>query len=162
MWHMKKCFWLVVKMLAVLHSVKLTKGDHLPGTSLQKTGCVLLSSIAHPFLGPQCSDLCSYFEFYLNGSIKLIKIQDQWNVNILFNKINSLVLQWTFGYIKDVLWYPVGGSSVLSKSVLKGFPVVSSSTLRPSTCLALEGSQSYLGFYEELVHQHTCPLCSVG
>ena len=78
MWHMKhptddenvlKCFWLVV-----LHGIKLTRKDLLPGTSLQKTGCVLLSSIAHPFLGPQCSDLCSYFEFYLNGSIKLIKI----------------------------------------------------------------------------------------
>ena len=105
--------------------------------------------------------MCSYFEVCLNGNGKLIKTQDQLKVYIIFNKINSLVLQWTFGYIKDVLWYPAGGSSVLSKSVLEGFPVVSSSTLRPSTCLALEGSQSYLGFYEELVHCCIHPL-SVG
>ena len=98
MWHMKhptddenmlKSFWLVVETLAVLHSVKLTRKDLLPGTSLQKTGCVFLSFIAHPFLGPQSSDMCSYFEFYLNGNVRLIKIQDQWNVNILFNKMNS-------------------------------------------------------------------------
>ena len=126
MWHMKhptddehvlKCFWLVVKMLAMLHGVKLTRKDHIPGTSLQKTGCVFVSFIAHPFLGPQSFDMCSYFEFYLNGSVRLIKIQDQWNVNILLDKINSLVLQWTFGYIKDVLWYLADGSSVLSISI---------------------------------------------
>ena len=74
---MLKCFLLVLETLAVLHSVKLTRKDLLPGTSLQKTGCVFLSFIAHPFLGPQSSDMCSYFEFYLNGSVKLIKIQDQ-------------------------------------------------------------------------------------
>ena len=111
MWHMKyptdgenvlKCFWLVVKTLAVLHGVKLTRKDHLPRTSLQETGCVFVSFIAHPFLWPQSSDMCSYFEFYLNGKVRLIKIQNQWNVNILFDKINSVVLQWTFGYIKDV------------------------------------------------------------
>ena len=137
---MLKCFWLVFEMLTVLHSVTLTRKDLCPGTSLQKTGCVFLSFFAHPFLGPQSSDMCSYFEFYLNDNVRLIKIQDQWNVNILFDKINSLVLQWTFGYIKDVLWYLAGGSSLLSKSVPEGFPVVASYTLRLSTCLALEGS----------------------
>ena len=149
MWHMKhptddenalKCFWLVVKTLAMLHGVKLTRKDHLPGTSLQETGCVFVSYIAHPLLGPQSSDMCSYFEFYLNGNVRLIKIQDQWNVNILFDKINSLVLEWTFDYIKDVLWYLAGESSLLSKSILQGFPVVASYTLRPSTCIAFEGS----------------------
>ena len=64
-------------MLAMLHGVKLTRKDHIPGTSLQKTGCVFVSFIAHPFLGPQSFDMCSYFEFYLNGSVRLIKIQDQ-------------------------------------------------------------------------------------
>ena len=63
--------------LAVLHSVKLTRKYLLPGMSLQKTGCMFLSFIVHPFLGPQSSDMCSYFEFYLNGNVKLIKIQDQ-------------------------------------------------------------------------------------
>ena len=138
--NMLKCFWLVVETLAVSHSVKLTRKDLLPGTSLQETGCVFLSFFAHPFLEPQSSDMCPYFEFYLNGNVRLIKIQDQWNVNILFDKINSLVLQWNFGYIKDVLWYLAGGSWLLSKSVPEGFPVVASYTLRPSTCLALEGS----------------------
>ena len=119
-----KCFWLVVKTLAMLHNVKLTRKDHLPGMSLQKTSCVFLSFIAHSFLGPQSSDMHSYFQFYLNGNVKLIKIQDQWNVSILFNKINCLVLQWTFDYIKDVLWYLAGGSSLLSKkhSYLGWFP----------------------------------------
>ena len=69
----------------------------------------------------------------------------------------SLVLQWTYGYIKDVLSYIAGGSSVLSKSVPEGFPVVASSTLRPLICLALFGRwPPDLGFYEEVVHQHTC------
>ena len=81
MWHMKhltddenvlKCFWLVVKMFAMIHGVKLTRKDHLPGTFLQKTGCVFLSFIAPPFLGPQSSGLCSYFELYLNCNGKLI------------------------------------------------------------------------------------------
>lgn len=34
------------------------------------------------------------------------------------------------------MWYIAGGSSVLSKSVPDGFPVVASSTLRPLTCIA--------------------------
>ncbi|KAB0340788.1 hypothetical protein FD754_022828, partial [Muntiacus muntjak] len=34
--------------------------DHLPGTSLQKTGCMFLSFIGHPFLGPQSSDIVLY------------------------------------------------------------------------------------------------------
>ena len=50
------------EMLAVLHSVKLTGKDFLLGTSLQKTGCVFLSSTAHPFLVPWSSGMCSYFE----------------------------------------------------------------------------------------------------
>ena len=79
-------------MLAMLHDVKLTRKDHLPGTFLQKIGCVCVSFIAHPFLGPQSSDVCSYFEVYLNGNGKLIKTQDQLNVYIIFNKVNSLVL----------------------------------------------------------------------
>ena len=125
--------------MAVLHNVKLTRKDHLPGTSLQKTGCVFLSFIAHSFLGPQSSDMHSYFKFYLNGNVKLIKIQDQWNVSILFNKINCLVLQWTFNYIYEVLWYIAGGSSVL----VRVSPKVSQWLLPPSWGLwpvALEDS----------------------
>ena len=53
------CF---AEMLAVLHSVKLTRKDLFLGTSLQKTGCVFLSFTAHPFLGPWSSDMCSYFD----------------------------------------------------------------------------------------------------
>ena len=58
-----------------------------------------LCFIAHSFMGPQSSDMRSYFEVYLNGNGKLVKTQDQLNVYILLNKIRSLVLQWTFGYI---------------------------------------------------------------
>ena len=101
--HMMKTCWNMFltsfETLAVLHSGKLTRKYLLPGMSLQKTGCVFLSFIAHPYLGPQSSGMCSYFEFYLNGNGKLIKIQYQWNVYILFNKIRPLVLQWTFNYI---------------------------------------------------------------
>ena len=83
--HMMKTCWNMFltsfETLAVLHSGKLTRKYLLPGMSLQKTGCMFLSFIVHPFLGPQSSDMCSYFEFYLNGNVKLIKIQDQWNVN---------------------------------------------------------------------------------
>ena len=61
----------------MLHGVKLTRNDLLPETFLQETGCVFLSFIAHPYLGPQSSGMCSYFEFYLNGNGKLIKIQYQ-------------------------------------------------------------------------------------
>ena len=61
----------------MLHGVKLTRNDLLPETFLQETGCVFLSFIVHPFLGPQNSDMCPYFEFYLNGNVRLIKIQDQ-------------------------------------------------------------------------------------
>ena len=55
----------------------LIRKDHLPGISLQKTGCVFVSLIVHPFLGQRSSDMCSYFEFYLIGNVRLIKIQDQ-------------------------------------------------------------------------------------
>ena len=69
---MLKCLRLVVGTLGVLHGVKLTRNDLLPETSLQETGCVFLSFIVHPFLGPQSSGMCSYFEVYLNCNGKLI------------------------------------------------------------------------------------------
>ena len=53
---------------------------------------MFLFFIAHPFLGSQRSDMCSYFEVYLNGNGKLIKTQDQLKVYVVINKINSLVL----------------------------------------------------------------------
>lgn len=51
----------------------------------------------------------------------------------------------------------VFSSKFLDMSVPGGFSVVASSTLRPLTHLAPDP-----GSYEELVHQHTCPLCSLG
>ena len=72
-----KCFCLGVETLAMVHSVKLTRKDLLPGTSLEETVCVFVSFIVHPYLGPQSSGMCSYFEVYLNCNGRLIKIQDQ-------------------------------------------------------------------------------------